>query len=253
MSRPKISVCMIALNEAERIERALESVQWADEIVVVDGGSEDDTREIAQRFGARVELHPWPGHFGEQVQRSIDATTGDFTLRLDADEIVTPELAAAVREVTARPDAADGYRMPRRNRFLGKWIRHAGWWPDRQLRLFRPRLVTVVGPVHESIRVDGRIEDLEAPLDHDTHPTVGAALARIERYSDLIAVERARRKTIRPVHLFTHPAGAFLRRYVVQSGWREGVHGYLLASIHAVMKFAVYAKAWELQKRDPRS
>jgi glycosyltransferase involved in cell wall biosynthesis len=250
VSAPRISVCMIAQDEAARIARALESVQWADEIVVIDGGSRDDTVAIAERLGARVQVHPWPGVFGIQIQRSVDATSGDWLFRLDADETVTPELAAQMRSAVGRPDAPDGFRVRRRNYFLGRWIRHGGWWPDPQLRLVRRAGAVVRGaPGHETVHIEGRIEDLAGALTHDTHPTVDAALSRIQRYSSHLAADRARRRRIRPWHLFAHPFAAFFRKYLVQAGWRDGTHGFLIAAIHASVKLAVYAKAWGLQRR----
>ena len=226
----RISVCMIAQNEAARIARALESVAWADEIVVIDGGSADDTVGIAERLGARVEVHPWPGNFGVQIQRSVDATGGDWVFRLDADEAVTPELAAQLRAAADRPDAPDAYRVRRRNYFLGRWVRHGGWWPDPQLRMVRRDRVKVAGaPGHETLAVD-------------------AGARRVERYSDHLAPDRARRRRITPWRLFAHPAAAFGRKYFVQQGWRDGTHGFLIAAIHAMVKFSVYAKAWELQR-----
>jgi glycosyltransferase involved in cell wall biosynthesis len=242
---------MIAQNEAGRIGRALQSVQWADEIVVIDGGSEDDTVPIARGLGAKVTVHPWPGVFGIQIRRSVEATTGDWVFRLDADEIVTPELAEQMREAVARPDAPAGFRVRRKNYFLGKWIRHGGWWPDPQLRLVRRAGADVRGaPGHETLHIDGPCEDLTGALEHDTHPTVRASLARVERYSSHLAPDRARRKRIRPIHLFTHPFAAFFRKWVWQSGWRDGVHGFLIAGIHAMVKFSVYAKAWEIQREE---
>jgi glycosyltransferase involved in cell wall biosynthesis len=240
---------MIAQNESARIRRALESVRWADEIVVIDGGSDDDTVAIAESLGAVVQVHPWPGVFGIQIQRSLDATTGDWVFRLDADEAVTPELATQLRSAVESSSPADGYRVRRRNYFLGRWIRHGGWWPDPQLRLVRRSGACVRGaPGHETIHIDGRIEDLTGALEHDTHPSLGAALERVERYSAHLAPDRAARKRIRPVHLVTHPVAAFVRKYVVQAGWRDGPHGFLIAAIHAMVKFCVYARAWELQR-----
>jgi glycosyltransferase involved in cell wall biosynthesis len=243
---------MIALNEEARIGKALDSLGWADEVVVIDGASTDRTVEIARAKGARVAVHPWPGNFGTQIIRSVEATTGDWVFRLDCDEVVTPELAQEMRGAVVRADAAEGYRVRRKNYFLGKWIRHGGWWPDPQLRLVRRAKARVQGaPGHETLHVEGRIEDLDGAIEHDTHPTLEAAISRITRYSRHLAPDRAKRKRIRAIHLFTHPAAAFLRKYVVQSGWRDGVHGYLVASIHAMVKLAVYAQAWEIQRRNP--
>lgn len=249
MSSGRISVCMIAQNEERRIGPALESVRWADEIVVIDGGSQDDTVAIAESCGARVEVHPWPGEFAPQIRRSVEATTGDWVFRLDADERVSPELAEQLRASVATDQGKAGYRVRRKNYFRGRWIRHGGWWPDPQLRLVRRSGATVVGaPGHETVHIEGPLGDLTGFLEHDTHPTVRAALSRVERYSELLAPERAARKTIRGYHVFTHPLAAFLRKYVVQQAYREGTDGFLISAIHAMTKFSVYARAWELQR-----
>lgn len=241
---------MIAQDEAARIGPALESLRFADDILVVDGGSVDDTAGIARALGARVEVHPWPGEFRRQLVTALSRTTGDWVFRLDADETVTPELAAQIRAAVERPDAPAGFRVRRRNRFLGRWIRHGGWWPDPQLRLVRRDAASIDGaPGHETLQVRGALEDLTGAITHDTHPSVAAALERVERYSDLLAPDRAARRRIRGWHLFAHPAAAFLRKYVVQRGFLDGVHGFLVAAIHATVKFAVYAKAWEIQRR----
>ncbi len=250
MSGPRVSVFMIAQNEAGRIGQALASVRWADEIVVVDGGSTDDTVDIAREQGARVEIRPWPGNFGVQLRAALAATAGDWVFRLDADETVSEELAREMREAIRRPDAPDGFRVRRKNLFLGRWIRHGGWWPDPQLRLVRRARAGIDGaPGHETVQVDGRTGDLRGWVTHDTHPTLGAAISRIERYSNHLAPDRARRRRIRAWHLFAHPAAAFLRKWIVQRGFLDGTHGFLVAAIHAMVKFSTYAKAWEIQRR----
>jgi glycosyltransferase involved in cell wall biosynthesis len=241
---------MIALNEEARIGRALESVSFAEEIVVIDGGSSDGTVRIAESMGARVEIKPWPGDFAVQLGRALEAARCEWVFRLDSDEVVTPELAAQIQEAIRRPGGVLGYRVPRKNHFLGKWIRHGGWWPDPQIRLVRRDQATVRGgPVHESLHVPGPLVDLSGALEHDTHPTIASSLDRLLRYSRLLAPDRARRRRIGAAQLLLHPFAAFFRKYIVQSGWRDGVHGLLIAVIHAMVKFAVYAQAWEIQKR----
>jgi glycosyltransferase involved in cell wall biosynthesis len=241
---------MIVLDDEARIGRALGSVRWADEIVVIDGGSRDATARIAESMGARVEVRPWPGDFAVQLRHALAAARCEWIFRLDSDETVTAELAAQIRDAVAKPAGALGYRVRRKNYFLGRWIRHGGWWPDPQIRLVKREVATVRGgPVHESLFVPGPILDLTGALEHDTHPTIESSLQRLVRYSKLMAPERARRKRISAVHLVVHPWAAFLRKYFVLSGWRDGVHGYLIAVIHAMVKFAVYAQAWEIQRR----
>jgi len=251
VSRPRICAFLIAQNEAARIGAAVDSLRWADDILVVDGGSADDTAAIAAARGARVVVHPWPG-FDAQLKYALAETAGEWVFRLDADEAVTPELAAQLRAAAERADAPAGFRVRRRNLFCGRWIRHGGWWPDPQLRLVRRERASIRGaPGHETLHADGPVEDLSGAITHDTHPTVAAALARVERYSNHLAPERAGRRRIGGWHLFAHPAAAFLRKYFVQRGFLDGTHGFLVAAIHASVKFAVYAKEWELQRRGP--
>lgn len=241
---------MIAQNESARIAAALESLRWADDVLVVDGGSTDGTAELAAAHGARVAVHPWPGSFEQQLRTALGETTGDWVFRLDADETVTAALAGELRAAVERADAPAGFRVRRQNFFLGRWIRHGGWWPDPQLRLVRREAASIRGaPGHETLHADGAVEDLAGAITHDTHPTVAAALSRVERYSNHLAPERAGRRRIGGWHLFAHPLAAFLRKYVVQRGFLDGTHGFLVAAIHASVKFAVYAKAWEIQRR----
>src|SRR3989442_9210630 len=169
MTQPRLSVVVVTLNEEERLRACLESAAWADELIVVDALSQDKTAQIAREFTDRVVVRPWPG-FAAQKNFALDQATGDWILSLDADERVTPELRACVEDILRGDGPAAGYSVPRRNIFWGRWVRHGRLYPDRQMRLFRRgrgRFVDV--EVHESVRVDGPVERLEAPLLHASY------------------------------------------------------------------------------------
>ena len=167
MTRPRLSVVVVTLNEEERLRACLESAAWADELIVVDALSPDKTAQIAREFTDRVILRPWPG-FAAQKNFAIGEASGDWILSLDADEMVSPELRGEIARVLAEGGPHDGYRTPRRNIFWGKWVRHGGLWPDWQLRLFRRgRGRFVERAVHESVEVAGSVGRLEGPLDEE--------------------------------------------------------------------------------------
>src|SRR5262245_24382948 len=179
----RLSITIIAWNEEERLRACLESVAWADEIVVVDAESSDKTVEIARAFTDRIWVRPWPG-FAAQKNFALEQTTGDWILSLDADEHVTPELAARIAEVCRRDGPADGYALRRKASFWGSGVRHGGLSPDHQLRLFRRGAGRFVADaVHESVRVEGRVERLAEPLLHHSYRGVEDFVARSNRYS----------------------------------------------------------------------
>ena len=248
MSRPRISVTVITWNEEERLRRCLESVAWADEIVVVDAGSDDKTVEIARGFTDHVLVRAWDG-FAPQKNFAAERATGDWVLSLDADEEVSPELAAEIRRLVAAP-AADGYLLPRRNIFWGRWVRHGLLYPDWQLRLFRRgRGRFVAREVHESVEVDGRVDRLSAALVHRSYRDVADFIARTNRYTTLAADEWVRRgRRIRVTDLIVRPAGRFLSMYVVHAGFLDGWRGFLLAVLYAYYVFVRSAKVWERVK-----
>jgi glycosyltransferase involved in cell wall biosynthesis len=249
MKRPRLSVVVVTRNEEDRLRAALESVAWADEIVVVDAESDDKTVTIAREFTDHVVVRPWPG-YAAQKNVAIDLATGDWVLSLDADEIVSTELTAEIRRVLAADGPADGYAVPRRNIFWGRWVRHGGLYPDWQLRLFRcGRGRFVERAVHESVRVDGRVERLAGHLEHRSYRDVGDFLARADRYAALAAadaVAQGRRAGAREFVL--RPLGRFLSMYVLGRGFLDGWRGFLLASLYAYYVLIRAVKIWERTK-----
>lgn len=242
---PRLSVVVITHDEEERLRRCLTSVVWADEIVVVDSGSEDKTLEIAREFTDHVVVREWEG-FARQKNAAIERARGEWILSLDADEEVSPELAAEIRRVIAAP-AADGFALPRRNIFWGRWVRHGLLYPDWQVRLFRRgRGRFVERSVHESVEIDGPVARLAAPLVHHSYRDVADFLTRTNRYTSLAADEWVRSgRPIRAVDLVLRPIGRFLSMYVVHAGFLDGWRGFLLAVLYAYYVFVRCAKVWE--------
>jgi glycosyltransferase involved in cell wall biosynthesis len=245
-ARQRLSVVLVTRNEEERLRACLESVAWADEIVVVDAESEDKTATIAREFTDRVVVRPWPG-YAAQKNVAIDLATGDWVLSLDADEVVSEALAADIRGVLTADGPADGYAVPRRNIFWGRWVRHGGLYPDLQVRLFRRgRGRFTARAVHESVSVDGRVERLAGQLEHRSYRDLSDFLARADRYATLAAEEAvAQGRRARVVDLVFRPLGRFLVMYVVRRGFLDGWRGFLLASLYAYYVLIRTAKIWE--------
>jgi glycosyltransferase involved in cell wall biosynthesis len=246
---PPLSVTIVALNEAGHIGAAIDSVAWADEIVVVDAGSRDDTREIARRKGARVEGRNWTGWI-DQKNYAASLASHDWILSLDADERVTPALAGEIRALLAAEPPRNGYRAPRVTFHLGRWIRTTDFYPDFQTRLYnRHRARWHGGYVHESVSVDGEPGRLRHEIEHFSFDDLSDQLARINAYSSLAArdmYERGRRAGAWA--LLVHPPAAFLRNYVLRRGFLDGSAGLLLSMVNAYGVFVKHAKLWEIER-----
>jgi len=242
----RLSVTVIAWNEEERLRDCLESASWADEIVVVDAESTDKTVQLAREFTDRVWVRPWPG-FAAQKNFALDQAGGDWVLSLDADERVTPELRDRIRRILSAGGPADGYSIPRRNLFWGAWVQHGGLYPDYQLRLFRRGAGRFVADaVHESVRVNGRVEVLAEPLLHHSYRGLEDFVRRSNRYSTLAAADWLRRgKPLRISDLIVRPLGRFLSMYIAHRGFLDGWRGFVLAVLYANYVFLRMAKAWE--------
>lgn len=243
-----ISAVVIAQNNAAIIARCVESLAFADEVVVVDGGSADGTAEAASTAGARVVANPWPGYAAQRAFAFAQAR-GEWILSCDSDEAVSPELAAEVRRVVDASPPENGFWIPRRNYFLGRRIDHGPWARDRVLRLFRRGHGRVTDrPVHEGVEVEGGTGVLTGPMDHYTHPTLAQSVARLNRYTSLEARERAGRRRIRLIDAVVPPAGVFVKYYLVRGTWRDGIHGFLLSAVTAMYKSVLYVKTWLVQQ-----
>jgi len=244
-----LSAIIITQNESRNIHDCLKSVSWADEIIVVDAESTDNTRDICGEFTKNIFVRPWTG-FADQKQFALEKASQPWVLSLDADERITGELAQEIQQLLQSSTTISGFKIPRLSTFLGKPIYHGGWYPGYQLRLFRRdkcRLST--SRVHEGFIVEGTVGVLHNHMMHFTHATLKESLARLNRYSSLEAQDRFERKPGKRVHwwdLLTHPLGEFFRKFIVKSGWRDGMHGFLMAMISAAVKLALYAKMWEM-------
>jgi glycosyltransferase involved in cell wall biosynthesis len=239
---PKLSVFLITRNEAANIAACLESVAWADEIVVLDSSS-DETPAICARYRARVVTsNEWPG-FGPQKNRAMDLASGDWLLSLDADERVTPELRAEIEQVLAAPDA-EAYEMPRLSSYLGRPMRHGGWWPDHVTRLFRRGAARFNdAKVHESLQVQGRTGRLRNHLVHYSFRTVEQVIAKMDAYSSYAAEGLAARgRSAGLASAVLHGFFAFLRTYVLRAGFLDGRLGFVLAVSNAEGAYYKYIK-----------
>lgn len=252
----EISAVIITLNEERRLARALESLAVAptvaDEILVVDSGSTDRTREIAERHGARVISHPWEGY---ARQKNFAAAQAQFpwVLSIDADEVVTPELAAELRQIKENgPGDAAGFRMPRLAWYRGRWIRHSGWYPDHKLRLYDRRRGRWVGDyVHERVEVDGPVRDLPGDLLHFTCDSLAEHVRTTDRYTTLAAQEAYDRgyRWVLPrvlAMLLFGPAWKFFETYFFRQGFRDGGPGLAIAAMAGYYVFQKYAKLGRL-------
>jgi glycosyltransferase involved in cell wall biosynthesis len=250
VSAPRTAAVVITLDEEAHIRRCLESVAWADEIIVVDAESRDKTVQIAREFTDRVISRPWPG-FAAQKNFALDQSTAEWLLSLDADEAVSPELREEIATTIAEAGACDGYAVRRRNMFLGQWIRHGGLYPDWQLRVFRRgRGRFVDRAVHESVRVEGRVGRLRGHLVHRSYEDVGDFFERAHRYSSLAAEEWiGQGRSVRTRELVLRPLARFLSMYLVRRGFLDGRRGLLLATLYAYYVFMRSAKVWEGTRR----
>ena len=248
-ARARLSVTVITANEEERLRACLESVAWADEIVVVDAESHDKTVQIAREFTDHVLVRPWPG-FAAQKNAALAETTGEWVLSLDADETVSAALRAEIETILGGGGAGDGYAVPRRNIFWNRWVKHGGLYPDWQVRLFRRgRGRFVPRAVHESVAVDGAVGRLRGHLEHRSYRDVADFLERANRYSTLAAEEWvAAGRRAGAADVIVRPLGRFLSMYVVHAGFLDGWRGFLLAVLYAYYVAMRGAKAWERMK-----
>jgi len=251
---PKVTATIITKDEAANIDAALESVRWADEIVVIDSESTDDTASRARRFTSRVESRPWPG-YSAQKNYAASVASNDWILSLDADERVTPELAAEIKALLSSEPAHRGYRIPRISHYLGRWIRGTDWYPDFQLRLYDRRSGTWNGRrVHESVALNGTPGQLRHDLQHFPYRNLSDHLATIDRYTSLAAEQmRAEGRVPSIVGVALHPPFAFLRNYILRGGFRIGSAGVIVSALNSYYVFLKLAKARELPGGRPPS
>ncbi|NTW66626.1 MAG: glycosyltransferase family 2 protein [Nitrospirae bacterium] len=249
----KLSVTMITLNEEANIRRTLESVKWADEIVVLDSGSSDRTVSICREFTEKVYHQDWLG-FSGQKNAAIDQATGEWILSLDADEPVERALAEEIRTIISSSNACDGYRIPRKTFFLGKWIRHGGWYPDDNLRLFRNGKGRFEErAVHEAVKVAGTVGRTKHAIEHYAYPDLASYMSSINKYSSLAVTEMSQRGITAFkagwINILLRPLVTFIFKYIFRLGFLDGKQGLVLNMFHAYYVFAKYAKAWEHTSR----
>lgn len=247
----KYSIYVIAYNDEPNMRACLESVGWADELIVVDSHSTDKTAAISREFTDKVYQVDFKG-FGDLRNQALSYCSHDWVLSLDSDERMTPELREEIQRVLDRGPEADAYFVPRKNYFLGRWIKHCGWYPDyRQPQLFRKsRFRYRDEVVHESFDCDGPVGYLTQPAVQIPFRDIDQFLSKHDRYSDLMArrmKEQGRR--FAPHQLVTHPLGTFAKMYLVRGGFLDGMPGLILSGLYAYYTFVKYAKFWELTKK----
>lgn len=250
MTHIPVSVTIITYNEESNLSRALSSVQWADEVVVVDSGSTDRTKEIAEKFNnvsVRFIHHPWSG-YGQQKNFAQKQAKNDWVLNIDADEEVSPELAQEIKEKLNRNGSeVKGFSFPRKTYFLGRWIKFGGWYPNYLVRLVDKRHAAWTEPnVHETLKVDGNVGSITSALTHYSFPTIATQIQTNLRFSYLGSRDLIQRNADVSVYqLVTKPIGKFLETYLIKRGFLDGLRGFIISVNAAYSMFLKYAYALE--------
>jgi glycosyltransferase involved in cell wall biosynthesis len=243
-----ISAALITYNEELNIAEALQSLSWADEIVVVDSGSKDATLDICRRYTDRILHRDWTGYV-DQKNFAVEQAKNDWIFSLDADERPSPELCAEIRELSEKGFSKSGYNIPRVAFFMGRWIRHGDWYPDYQLRLFdRRHGKWKGGRVHESVKISEKPGLLNGEIYHFTYRSFSDYLGRLETYSSLAALDYQQQgKSATPLKLLGNPIAAFIKSYLLKRGFLDGMPGFVVAVMGVVSVFFKYAKLYELK------
>ncbi len=247
VKRPKVSACIVVFNEERNIKRCLESVSWADEIVVVDSFSTDRTVEICSEFTSRVYKREWKGYI-DQKRYALEQAGHEWVVFVDADERMSPGLIREVQEELAGDSGEwDGYYFPRHVYYLGRWVLHGEWYPDYKLRLFRKRCGSIRGvEPHDRVALEGRTRRLRSPLWHFTYRSIGDQVDRINDFSSISAeVMEDEGTRFSMLALLGRPAAAFIRGYFLRRGFRDGIPGLIVAFSISFGVFVKYAKLWE--------
>lgn len=243
-----LSVFIITHNEENNIKACLESIKWADEIVVVDNDSNDNTIKICKEYTDRVFQEEWKG-YSRQKQSALDKTTGDWVLSLDADERLTPELRLEIEDILAYKERLkDGYLIPFKSYFGKKWIKHGGWCPDYRLKLFRKGKGRFGDEkVHEAVKVEGSIGHLKSPIEHYTYTSISDFIKRMDLYTSLFAEDYYKKgKKAKWEQLVFRPHFTFFKMFFLQRGILDGYYGFLLAILYSYYTFLKYAKLREM-------
>ena len=240
-----LSVVIVTKNEEHNIEDALKSAAGAREIIIVDAFSDDRTVEICRKYTDKIFQHQWEG-FAKQKQKAVDYAGEEWILILDSDERITPELMAEIGRAISRGDC-NGYYIPRENYFIGRWIKHGGWWPDHTLRLFKKNKGHLeIREVHEKVTVEGNAAYLHNPLKHFTYRSISDFVLRADKYSTLAAKElRKYSGNAGLLSVTIKPIATFIKMYFIRRGFLDGSRGLILALLYSYYTFLKYVKVWE--------
>jgi len=249
-----LSVVIITKNEEHNIRRCLDSVKWADEIIVVDSQSTDKTVEIVKEYGAKIFSPEWRG-YGPAKQEGVKKATGEWILSIDADEEVTLELAEEIKKTLAAENSYNGYLINRHTNFLGKWINHCGWYPDYLLRLFRKGSGSFNNAViHEKIEINGKTRKLKAELLHYSYSNLETYLSRFNRYTTLgaeAAFEKGKKAS--NFDIVFRPFVSFIDHFITRQGFQDGLEGFIISVLSSVAVMVKYVKLRHLQNKEDRS